>query len=339
MRQKMHDIIATSNSLGHPDIFITMTCNPHWPEIQRGLLPGQRAQDRPDLCNRVFRIKRQALVQYLKNSGSFGQVVANVVVNEFQKRSLIHSHIILILDKESKNKFRDPEEVDKIGFAEIPPESDKHTRKAVLKHMIHRPCTSDKGAPCKHDGVCSKRFPKPFRGETGCEEGNSYVLYRRRSPEHGGETGFASIRNKKVKVDNLWIVPHCRELLRMFDCHINFEFCLSRVGSIKYLFKYVCKGSDRVTIELSREKKKYDEISLFLDARYVSASEASWRLLKFEIVENSPHVKRLDAHLPEHHTLYFREGDEGNSVEREKITKRKQLLGLKPIVHSQSLIT
>ncbi len=32
MLQKMHDIIATSNKMGHPDIFLTMTCNPNWPE-------------------------------------------------------------------------------------------------------------------------------------------------------------------------------------------------------------------------------------------------------------------------------------------------------------------
>ncbi len=35
MRQKMHDNIATSNKIGHPDIFLTMTCNPNWPEIRR----------------------------------------------------------------------------------------------------------------------------------------------------------------------------------------------------------------------------------------------------------------------------------------------------------------
>ncbi len=33
MPQKMHDIIATSNKMGTPDIFLTMTCNPNWPEI------------------------------------------------------------------------------------------------------------------------------------------------------------------------------------------------------------------------------------------------------------------------------------------------------------------
>ena len=132
--------------------------------------------------------------------------------------------------------------------------------------MIHRPCTEDNGAPCKHDGVCSKHFPKPFRAETGCEENNSYVLYRRRSPAEGGETGFASIRSKEVRVENSRVVPYRGDLLLKFDCHINFEFCLSRIGSSKYLFKYVCEGSDRVTVEVTRERKKHYEISMFLDA-------------------------------------------------------------------------
>ncbi len=63
MRQKMHDIIATSNKMGHPDIFLTMTCNPNWPEIRRSLLPGQSSQDRPDLCARVFILKLKALME------------------------------------------------------------------------------------------------------------------------------------------------------------------------------------------------------------------------------------------------------------------------------------
>ena len=55
---------------------------------------------------------------------------------------------------------------------------------------------------------------------------------------------------------------------------------------------------------------------MFLDARYVSASEACWRLFKFEIVENNPHVERLEVHLSNHHTLFFRDGEEKNAVER-----------------------
>lgn len=45
----------------------------------------------------------------------------------------------------------------------------------------------------------------------------------------------------------------------------------------------------------------------FQDARYVSASEALWRLSQFEIVDKQPAVVRLDVHLEIHHKVYFRE--------------------------------
>ena len=54
MRQKIHDIIAISNTLGHPDIFVTMTCNPNWLEMQKPSLASQKADGRPDLCDRFF---------------------------------------------------------------------------------------------------------------------------------------------------------------------------------------------------------------------------------------------------------------------------------------------
>ena len=41
-----------------PDYFITMTCNPHWPEIQEHLREGQSAQDRLDIVARVFKQKK-----------------------------------------------------------------------------------------------------------------------------------------------------------------------------------------------------------------------------------------------------------------------------------------
>ena len=39
---------------------------------------------------------------------------------------------------------------------------------------------------------------------------------------------------------------------RKFGIHINVELYISGVGSIKYLSKYVCKGSDRVTVGIGR---------------------------------------------------------------------------------------
>lgn len=83
----------------------------------------------------------------------------------------------------------------------------------------------------------------------------------------------------------------------MFSCHINVELCVSRVDGIKYLFKYVCKGHDRVTMEIIGENQRYDEITHFQDARYISACEGAWRILGFDLVDTKPVVVRLDYTL------------------------------------------
>ena len=123
----MQDIIATSNKLGHPDIFLTMTCNPKWPEITRCLLTGQSSADRPDLCARVFRLKLQSMMETVLSKKIFGTVIAHVRVIEFQKRGLPHAHCIFILDAVSKSSLRNPDNVDKVISAEIP---------GVLERMI-----------------------------------------------------------------------------------------------------------------------------------------------------------------------------------------------------------
>lgn len=62
MRRRFLDAMTLVQDDGKPDLFITMTCNPQWPEIHDNLKPGQTAQDRPDLVSRVFRAK----IEYLK---------------------------------------------------------------------------------------------------------------------------------------------------------------------------------------------------------------------------------------------------------------------------------
>lgn len=315
MRQQMHDIIAISNQVGHPDIFLTMTCNPNWPEIRRSLLPNQIPQNRPDLCARVFRLKLKDLMSNVIDEQLFGTVAAHVRVIEFQKRGLPHAHVILFLDETFKNELRAPENVDRVISAEIPPASDPELQELVLKHMIHNPCGEfNPSAPCMGEQFCRKGFPKPFKGETGQSDSEYYITYRRRSPDAGGVSVERNVRGgrrqQSVIVNNSWVVPHSPALLRSFACHINVELCVSRIGGIKYLFKYVCKGQDRVTMEIMAENDRYDEISNFQDARYVSASEAAWRLLSFDIVDRLPPVLRLEVHLENHHTVCFEEGKE-----------------------------
>ena len=68
--------MAIIRHCGKPDLFITFTCNPKWREITENLLPGQTAQDRPDIVARVFKLKFEKLRKELENKKIFGTVNA-----------------------------------------------------------------------------------------------------------------------------------------------------------------------------------------------------------------------------------------------------------------------
>ena len=80
------DAMAIVQVHGKPTLFITITCNPRWPEILAALLPGQRPEDRPDLVARVFSIKLARMKKDIIKDGIFGRPCAFMDVIEFQKR-------------------------------------------------------------------------------------------------------------------------------------------------------------------------------------------------------------------------------------------------------------
>ncbi|CAG8592648.1 27903_t:CDS:2 [Dentiscutata erythropus] len=56
MYQRYQDAMALVQTYGKPDIFITITCNPRWPEIIKELMPLQTLQDRPDLADKIHNL-------------------------------------------------------------------------------------------------------------------------------------------------------------------------------------------------------------------------------------------------------------------------------------------
>ena len=156
---------------GKPHLMITMTCNGNWPEIQNSLLPGQCALDRPDLCNRVCKIKLEALMADLTNN-LFGKAEHYLSVIEFQKRGLVHAHIVV------KFKGLGPEashEVDKLIWTNLTDEriAGGELREKVIKYMVHKKCGDfNPNAPCMttckktNRKLCSKHYPQPFRERT-----------------------------------------------------------------------------------------------------------------------------------------------------------------------------
>jgi len=63
--------------VGFPNLFITLTCNPNWPEICWVLAPlNLKAIDRPDIISHVFRLKYEHMLSDLTKNHLLGKLVA-----------------------------------------------------------------------------------------------------------------------------------------------------------------------------------------------------------------------------------------------------------------------
>lgn len=125
-------------------------------------------------------------------------------------------------------------------------------------------------------------------------------------------------RPRTDTIDNYWVVPYTPVSIRRFGCHINAELCISLVGGIKYLFKYICKGGDILNVGFLEENERYDEIDQFVDSRFLSSIEANWRLLGYDIIKRSPPVMRLDVHVENYHTVYYAEDEAAEAARRQR---------------------
>ncbi|XP_068331187.1 uncharacterized protein [Pyrus communis] len=83
MLNNYQDAMAICRQFGNPDLFITFTCNIKWPEIVRefDIKLGYKSEDRPDIISRVFKMKLDDMICYIKSGEPFGEVEAG----EFKK--------------------------------------------------------------------------------------------------------------------------------------------------------------------------------------------------------------------------------------------------------------
>jgi hypothetical protein len=230
-------------------------------------------------------------------------VYATVVYTiEFQKRGLPHTHILVFL--QPVHRIIQPEDIDKIICAEIPDKDrDPDLFKVVSSFMIHGPCGEQrKSSPCMQGGKCTKYFPKRFVDNTVIDS-DGYPVYRRRDDG-------VFIKKGESFADNRFVVPYNRHLLLKYNAHINVEWC-NQSRSIKYLFKYVNKGHDRVTAGFYGgtgdvgDGHVIDEIKMYYDCRYLSACEAVWRIFVFDVNHREPSVERLSFHLEDEQSVIF----------------------------------
>ena len=184
---------------------------------------------------------------------------------------------------------------------------------------MHGPCRLAKtNAPCMKNSICSKKFPKQIRNETIIEE-NGIINYKRRNTNY-------YVEKENIKLDNRFVVPYNIELCLKFCAHINTEIC-SQSMLIKYLFKYLAKGPDRVRAILDDNiyvdnfghinYQEIDEIKNYINCRYITPYEAIWRLYEYPIHHRNPSVQRLSIHLPFMQNITFRSNQRLNNIIRQ----------------------
>jgi Helitron helicase-like domain at N-terminus len=314
MEQGYQNAMTLVGKFGKPNLFITFTANPNWPEIQNHLFKdeGQSAVDRPDLTVQVTRLKFQAFLKEI-TSGLFGAILVYVYTVEYQKCGLSHFHLLLFLDHKapSYEGFLSPRYIDNIILAELPPpeiDPDGSLTKIVKSCMLHRKCgQEDPSALCTRNNLCEKGFPKPYQ-ETTYTETSGYLLYCRHQDIPyiiNGQQHLSEDLNRRI-------IPYNPYLIRRFNCYINVEL-VSSVKAIRYIFKYIYKGTDLTTLTIHKFhgnpqnpqnlNPQNDEITRWKGLRFMSPNEAVWRQFEFPVREQHSPVKALTVHLPDKNSI------------------------------------
>ena len=187
----------------------------------------------------------------------FCKLLARTHSIEFQKRGYPHVHIIVWVDMDCVRHL-DPEIIDKIVCAKIPNEYKKQQNndkdqprtknpfhKAVTSFMLHGP--HNHGMACMKNEYCQCGYRKEYSHETMMSE-DGYPIYRRRSPEEGGNSFSRTTQKMKACMShtNDDVVSCNKYLLYKYNCHVNVEYCHS-VMAIKHHLKYN-RGSDEAII-------------------------------------------------------------------------------------------
>ncbi|CAN7046350.1 unnamed protein product [Brassica oleracea var. botrytis] len=102
MKNMYLDAMAICRRIGFPDLFITFTCNPKWPEVTRYLQPRKlAAEDRPEILCRLFKIKLKSLMTDLTDKQLLGKTVSDNGASKEQTAPNAEPN------EESKNEIKD----------------------------------------------------------------------------------------------------------------------------------------------------------------------------------------------------------------------------------------
>lgn len=182
--------------------------------------------DRFDQVCRIYEGKLKELHRLLDKKQIFGPISGFGESREFQKRGLPHAHRVF-----HSTLLAIPENIENVIWAHIPAQpsaNDKSPRAAFIRkirELLPKFQFHDCDQRCinPQTGRCTRGFPKPFSDVTILYP-DRHAVYKRPSPENGGETFEVKRRGFTTIYDNSRIVPYNPFLLVYFQCHHNIEY-------------------------------------------------------------------------------------------------------------------
>ena len=279
---------------GCPHIFLTLTCNPDWPEITSQLLVSQSAFDRPDVVRPVFKARLDQFKHNIRHGKYFeGRDIAYMLhVVEYQFCGLPHVHMVIRLmncfdiDDDDSNglinfvnrnfvakmpRFAGEEYQNVFQKEGEPSFNDAYKEKAVelvRKYNIHRYAIAINGCKTKESDRCRQGYDRSDTiPVTYIDKNKSLMVCRRRSA-----------------AQDLLVVPYNLAMLIVWGSHINVEYS-GLAFSALYVYKYCYKGaSKKEHIELNSEQDHdlEDEIKLFIYGRVMCSMAALWCLYRYQ---------------------------------------------------------
>jgi len=281
------------SEFGCPHVFITLTCNPKWPEIVSQLLVDQTAFDRPDVTAVVFKSRLDQLKMNIRKGKYFDGLGITYIfhVIEYQYRGLPHAHMVIRLDDgldiDEANRDVLIDFVNRNFVAEMPRfEGEEHQNvyandghpaftneykemavKTVRMNNTHKCSTAINGCKKDADAKCKRGYSRDeIISETYVNEVTNRIVYRRRTDK------------------DLSIVPYNLQMLMDWDSHINVEYSGSAYCAL-YLYKYCYKGAarkERIDLSPEQEHDSQDEIKQFIYGRIMCSMSVVWRMYGYQ---------------------------------------------------------
>ena len=292
---RLLDLLAMSNALGQPDLFITLTQNDNWIELQtikqHGI--GECSMfESPESAYRLdatplpcTELSTEVVIAFMKRfqlfrskvladkDGPLGNVVDYWWRAEYQKRGAVHIHLVVWCEKGTVPASVVSAEKPRGDHSLIP-----ISRQLVEKYQMHGECNVNrcfKGPGGTFLTKCKYGFPFKIEATEGLDATGIRMKYVRRNAE-----------------DSM-VVPYNLPLLFLWGGHINVQR-VSSGGWKLYLGKYISKAESTFDLKIPDDATQCEK---YLRTRIVGILEVKMNLLGCPISRGSRDVIYLPTEL------------------------------------------